>query len=200
MDLYEIIGNKMIENKNWKIKKFNSPFKHWIIEGFLSESECSHIIKHIIAQKFNRKDCDLFQFYQGEDLKKTKSTILKDFHKYFSSKDFINEISEITGKEGILKTIDMSPFIYDSTDYLLPHDDRLEGRRIAYILYLNTLEDSEKGNSGGTLDFFENKKIVKRIKPKAGNLVLFEVSDKSLHQVSEVISGRRITLAGWFHA
>src|SRR3989344_6180705 len=103
-------------NPKFVVHKYQKPFKHWIIEQFLSESECSHMIKHIIAQKFNRKDCDLFQFYQGEDLKKTKSEILKDFHKYFSSKDFINEISEITGKEGILKTIDMSPFIYDSTD------------------------------------------------------------------------------------
>ena len=178
-------------NPKFVVHKYQKPFKHWIIEQFLSESECSHMIKHIIAQKFNRKDCDLFQFYQGEDLKKTKSAILKDFHKYFSSKDFIKEISQITNQR--LTWIDMSPFIYDSTDYLLPHDDRLEGRKIAYILYLNNISD------GGTLDFFENKKIVKRIKPKAGNLVLFEVSEKSLHQVSEVISGRRITLAGWFH-
>jgi len=37
------------------------------------------------------------------------------------------------------------------------------------------------------------------IEPRANRLVVFDVSDGSLHQVREVVSGLRISLAGWFY-
>jgi len=79
----------------------------------------------------------------------------------------------------------------------LPHDDRLEGRKIAYVLYLSDLREED----GGSLDMYEDMKIVKSIIPKFGDLLLFEVSEKSFHQVAEVLTdANRLTIAGWFHA
>jgi Rps23 Pro-64 3,4-dihydroxylase Tpa1-like proline 4-hydroxylase len=40
---------------------------------------------------------------------------------------------------------------YKTTDHLLCHDDELEGRRIAFILYLSPQWSEE---DGGTLDLF----------------------------------------------
>ena len=38
------------------------------------------------------------------------------------------------------------------------------------------------------------------IEPRGNRLVVFDVSDVSLHQVREVLGGLRISLAGWFYA
>ena len=44
-------------------------------------------------------------------------------------------------------------------------------------------------------------KIVKSIIPKFNSLNLFEVSNTSWHQVSEVLTDiQRLTLTGWYHA
>ena len=42
---------------------------------------------------------------------------------------------------------------YCTTDYLLCHDDELEGRRVAFIMYL-VPEDWEE-NDGGLLELFD---------------------------------------------
>ena len=48
-----------------------------------------------------------------------------------------------------------------SSDVLLCHDDELEGRRIAFILYLT--EDEWNESDGGTLDLFSVDGIVRKI-------------------------------------
>ncbi len=48
---------------------------------------------------------------------------------------------------------------YKATDHLLCHDDELEGRRIAFILYLSPQWSEE---DGGTLDLFTVDDQVKR--------------------------------------
>ncbi|XP_035754624.1 prolyl 3-hydroxylase OGFOD1 isoform X2 [Egretta garzetta] len=89
-------------------------------------------------------------------------------------------------------------------DVLLCHDDELEGRRIAFILYL--VPPWEKSD-GGTLDLysadehFRPQQIVKSLVPSWNTLVFFEVSPVSFHQVSEVLSEEkcRLSVSGWFH-
>lgn len=168
------------------------PFPHLVLKNLFKDIE---IVKEaLLNEPFAEQNSDLFQFQQTDDISKSKNLILREFHKRFSSKEFLKLISEITGKK--LNSIDMSGFIYDDTDYLLPHDDRLEGRKIAYIVQLSTL----KASDGGRLQFFKDKKIVKSIVPQENTLVIFEVSDKSLHQVEEVkTNAKRISFAGWFH-
>nr|XP_036857368.1 prolyl 3-hydroxylase OGFOD1 [Manis javanica] len=90
------------------------------------------------------------------------------------------------------------------TDALLCHDDELEGRRIAFILYLVPPWDR---SLGGTLDLYnvdehsQPKHIVKSLIPSWNTLVFFEVSPVSFHQVSEVLSEEksRLSISGWFH-
>ena len=96
----------------------------------------------------------------------------------------------------------MAAYVYGLGDFLLPHDDQVENRVIAYSLHLTPdLEEED----GGSLDLFEaNKagksKLVKRIIPKFNSLNMFEVSDTSWHQVSEILTDiQRLTLTGWYH-
>ncbi|KAJ7415362.1 Prolyl 3-hydroxylase OGFOD1 [Pitangus sulphuratus] len=79
-------------------------------------------------------------------------------------------------------TIDISCAKYEYTDVLLCHDDELEGRRIAFILYL---VPPWEGRDGGTLDLYST-----------------DGSDVPLAplQVSEVVSHKcRLSVSGWFH-
>jgi Rps23 Pro-64 3,4-dihydroxylase Tpa1-like proline 4-hydroxylase len=106
------------------------------------------------------------------------------------------------------------------------HDDNGKGRRFAFIYYL--VPDDWDSSDGGNLDLFscdgmyffliessitnylfdliinvENLqpiKIVKSLTPKQNSLLFFEVSDKSFHQVSEVLSQNktRFSINGWY--
>jgi Rps23 Pro-64 3,4-dihydroxylase Tpa1-like proline 4-hydroxylase len=97
--------------------------------------------------------------------------------------------------------IDLFGSIYQDTDHLLPHDDQLAGRKIAFMLYLNDLEERD----GGALALYGSKNksattIAKRFIPKAGSLVFFEVSQLSFHTVEEMLTDtQRITLSGWYY-
>lgn len=75
-----------------------------------------------------------------------------------------------------------------SLDFLLCHDDELDSRRIAFILYLN----SWKSEWGGNLELFSAtesvhpSKVVKSICPDFNKFAFFEVSETSFHQVNTV--------------
>lgn len=173
----------------------DNPFPYLFLKDFFSE-KIKRVRSTLLKESFERKEKDLFSFYQTADISHSKNRILKEFYSFFASKDFLDFISQVTSQR--LKSIDMSGFIYSEGDYLLPHDDRLEGRRIAYVVNL-----SEKFSNidGGQLSFFSRNKIVKSFVPVFNSFVLFEVSKKSLHQVNEVLTiKQRLTLAGWFHA
>lgn len=184
---------KSAEKLNGSFKRAK-PFPHIVLDDFFS-SKINRVASALLKEKFYEKNCDLFQFQQSDDCKNAEQSEVKDFYKFFSSKEFISFISKVTGKN--LKSIDMSCFIYDDADYLLPHDDRLSGRIIAYVVQLG---DDFAVEDGGALQLFKDKKIVKSIVPKFNTLTLFEVSSRSLHQVQEVFCNKkRISFAGWFH-
>lgn len=175
-------------------KDFKSakPFPHLVLPNFFKNAK--ELKSALLKEEFHYQNSDLFQFYQTNDCSKAKTKVVQDFHKFFGSKDFLAFISEITGKK--LTSIDMSGFIYGDTDYLLPHDDRLEGRKIAYVV---NLSENFSEENGGALALFKGRSVVKRIVPKFNTLTIFEVSPKSLHEVEEVVDAKRISLAGWFH-
>ena len=90
----------------------------------------------------------------------------------------------------------MSASRYEDTDFLLCHDDQLEKRALAFILYLTTLQKDQ----GGALCFYDQKeRLVKRVIPQANTLVIFQVSERSLHAVEEVIKAERLAIGGWYH-
>jgi len=175
--------------------KAAKPFPHLVLSNFFTE-KIKEVHSAVLKEKFHEQNSDLFQFQQTDDCKNATQLAVKEFHKFFSSKEFIDFIASIT--DSPVSSIDMSAFIYDDTDYLLPNDDRLEGRKIAYVV--NLAKDFTE-QDGGALQLFEDEKIVKSVIPTFNSLVLFEVSPDSLHQVQEVLSDKkRITLTGWFHA
>ena len=108
-------------------------------------------------------------------------------------------LARITGKR--IASADMRAFAYRTGHYLLPHSDHQDGleRVLAYAYYLPSPEPPR----GGELELFRvtPEAITSEllIAPRPHRLVVFDVSDVSLHQVREGLGGLRISLAGWFY-
>jgi Rps23 Pro-64 3,4-dihydroxylase Tpa1-like proline 4-hydroxylase len=175
------------------------PFPHHVLRGFLTPALAAGLRARLLEQEFQRKEADLFSFRQtSQDLQSVPA--FKEFVDFWGSREFLAYIKSITGIP--VRGIDMSGFVYGSGDYLLPHDDRLFGRRIAYVLNLS--QGFERGD-GGALALFTARqgipgRIVKLITPAYNTLVLFEVSPRSFHQVDEVLADKeRVSIAGWLH-
>ncbi|XP_057609249.1 prolyl 3-hydroxylase OGFOD1 [Chionomys nivalis] len=179
------------------------PFLHCVIPNFIqSQDFLEGLQKELLSLDFHEKYNDLYKFQQSDDLKKSKEPHISALRKlmFEDFRDWLSKVSSID----LEPTIDMSCAKYEFTDALLCHDDELEGRRIAFILYLVPSWDR---NMGGTLDLYDAdehlqpKQIVKSLIPSWNKLVFFEVSPVSFHQVSEVLSeeASRLSISGWFH-
>ncbi len=177
----------------------NKPFFHFSIKNFLKEEKAIELLKHLQQEKFYLKDSDLFTFLQTNDIISTEVKVLKEFRDFFSSEKFVNYIKKLTNVEISYNKLDMFASLYQDTHYLLPHDDQLDSRKIAYVLFLSNQKES------GSLAFYNSKegipqKVVKNIYPEFNKLILFEVSDKSFHEIKEVVGDtQRVAITGWFH-
>ncbi|GAB5582285.1 prolyl 3-hydroxylase OGFOD1 isoform X1 [Prionailurus iriomotensis] len=180
------------------------PFLHCVIPDFIqSQNFLEGLQKELLNLDFHEKYNDLYKFQQvSDDLKKRREPHICALRKVLFE-DFRTWLADIS-KIDLESTIDMSCAKYEFSDALLCHDDELEGRRIAFILYLVPPWDR---SLGGTLDLynvdehFQPKQIVKSLIPSWNTLVFFEVSPVSFHQVSEVLSEEksRLSISGWFH-
>lgn len=158
---------------------------------------------------YREKWSDLYHFKQTDDLKGHSSKPIQQLKEVLLSETFISSIEGIVGKPLSRQKIDLSSQNYGKGNFLLTHDDRLDSRRIAFVLYLVDPTWSEA--DGGSLDFFPtdftNSPVMmndvnawQRFFPKENTLVFFEVSMSSHHQVSEVLQDScRISIAGWLH-
>ncbi|XP_035508014.1 prolyl 3-hydroxylase OGFOD1 [Morone saxatilis] len=179
------------------------PFPHCIIRNFLgSETFVENLQRELLGLNFHEKSNDLYKFKQSDDLKKRTEPHIAGLRAALFGR-FRSWLGGVLGVE-LEPTVDISCARYEYTDVLLCHDDELEGRRVAFILYLVPPWQS---SDGGTLDLyttdsnFQPQSIVKSLVPSLNTLVLFEVSPVSFHQVSEVLTEDkcRLSLSGWFH-
>ncbi len=89
----------------------------------------------------------------------------------------------------------MSGTLYSSANYLLPHDDGVDNRKLAFILYLSK---SFSSSDGGLLKLYNGGKVSKSILPSFNSLVIFDISKSPVHEVSEVLSSKkRYAISGW---
>ncbi len=114
-------------------------------------------------------------------------------------------LSRVTARP--VARVDMRAFAYRPGHYLLPHTDHQGtlGRVLAYALYLPSPEPP----TGGELELYQcapqsgglgRPVHSTRFVPQPNRMVVFAVSDTSLHEVHEVRAGLRLSLAGWFYA
>ncbi len=179
----------------------SKPFPSLELKNFFHPEKIILVLKALSEEQFHPQQADLFQFQQTDDFKNTKNKVLPEFRSFLSSPGFVSYLSYITSTNLKPNRIDMSGTLYEDTDYLLCHDDQLEGRKIAYFLYLSDLDK----NDGGALNLFSSpdgipEEVQATIIPKFNTFSFFLVSEKSFHEVAEVVRDvQRIAISGWFH-
>ncbi len=187
-----------------EIKKINKmflnaiPYPNFALDNFFNENKLLKLKKEILMEKFEKIDKDLFSMSHTKDLVSSKNLLLQEFYNLLSSQDFIKLLQKLTGENLSLK-IDMQSHRMVLGNYLLFHDDVVEGRKIAYIVYLESL----KSRDGGALRLYNIRNPlnpIKKIIPKFNTFACFKVSSKSMHDVEEIKTNRqRLTIGGWFY-
>ncbi len=178
-----------------------APFPHLVLDGLVAEDDLPPLFELLEDEPVDRYEGDLFAFEASAPTPATEA--MRELRDRFAAV-FAPPLSRITGKD--VRRADMRAYAYRVGHYLLPHADHQDGlgRALAFAYYLPSPEPPE----GGALELFrcrlEAGALVstvadRQIAPRGNRLVVFDVSDVSLHQVCEVLSGLRISLAGWFY-
>uniref|UniRef100_A0A1E1XA86 uS12 prolyl 3-hydroxylase n=1 Tax=Amblyomma aureolatum TaxID=187763 RepID=A0A1E1XA86_9ACAR len=179
------------------------PFNVCVLHNLLADADCVDSLKNELFDiEFHAKNNDLYKFHQSDDLQNFDTPYIHAFRKCLEG-TLAPWLRDVTGVP-LDGTISLTCSKYSYTDVLLCHDDELEGRRIAFILYLTP---SWTSTDGGSLDLFDidingqPRDIVHNIVPRFNSFAFFEVSPVSFHQVAEVLSEDkvRISVGGWFH-
>jgi len=178
-----------------------------VFRNFLDAGFARRLKATVNQLPFKHKATDLFDFYQSPDLKpfldEDDNPISQVCREIFSPK-FTQTIGKIVGKP-LGTQIDFAAQKYCKGQYLLCHDDRLESRIVAFVLYL--VDEAWSSKDGGQfekygLDYRGSPSIepVDSFTPAWNTLVFFEVSMWSHHQVAEVLGNLpRLSVAGWLH-
>lgn len=177
------------------------PFPHLVFDDLVAREE--------LTELFAVLDEEAVEAYEGDILRFEASSPEPATGEFRALRDafaaaLAPRLARITGKT--VTRVDMRAYAYRPGHYLLPHSDHQEGlaRQLAYAYYVPSPEPPR----GGELELFackvESAEIVATesalvIEPRANRLVVFDVSEVSLHQVREVLGGMRISLAGWFY-
>ncbi|KJH53732.1 hypothetical protein DICVIV_00161 [Dictyocaulus viviparus] len=187
------------------------PFPHWQLRDFLhvNPSVLERIEDELINYPlWNRKENDLYSLHQTADLRtinKVKYPAIAEFRRflYGQMRDWLENISGVE----LLSQVDATGSCYATTDCLLPHSDQVDGRRFAFVYYF-TDEPWEESFGGYTNIYNSNDDCVPTtifasLRPYRNSLLLFEVSERSWHSVTEVLgkdNNPRLSINGWFHS
>mgnify|MGYP000857569152 CR=1 FL=1 len=177
------------------------PFGHLIFEDVVPRSELAALLTLLDEEPIDRYDADIFAFEASAPEPKTEA--LRNLRASFIE-TFAAPLARVTGKS--LTRVDMRVYAYRAGHYLLPHADHQTGvgRALAFAYYVPSPEPPD----GGELELYrcvvDAGEIVATesacvIEPLGNRLVVFDVSDVSLHQVREVLAGLRISVSGWFY-
>ncbi|HVH47573.1 MAG TPA: 2OG-Fe(II) oxygenase [Labilithrix sp.] len=177
------------------------PFSHLVFDDLVSEGTLSELVELVDEEPASRYDADIYAF-EATSPEPTTSAF-RALRDSFAAA-LAPRLSRITQKS--VGRVDMRAYAYRAGHFLLPHSDHQQGvgRVLAYAYYLPTPEPPE----GGELELFrcviEDSEIIatestRLIEPRPNRLVVFDVSDVSLHQVREVLGGLRPSLSGWFY-
>uniref|UniRef100_A0A8C8LLN4 Uncharacterized protein n=1 Tax=Oncorhynchus tshawytscha TaxID=74940 RepID=A0A8C8LLN4_ONCTS len=131
-------------------------FPHCIIRNLIqSDSFTENLQRELLDLNFHEKSNDLYKFNQRDDLYMCMLSVwlflsLVCVFRAGLFGRFRFWLGEVLGVE-LKPTVDISCSKYQYTDVLLCHDDELEGRRVAFILYFVPPWES---SDGGSLDLF----------------------------------------------
>ena len=177
------------------------PFPHVVVKNFLDSPTLDLAIDALAGLEYDFKESDLFSYWASIELTDVNHPAINILRDDLGDQTWRKKVAE-SFKIKKLSSIDMAAYVYGLGDFLLPHDDQVEGRIIAYSLHL-TPEITDE--TGGALNIFKADKdgkseLVDSLIPEYNSLIMFEVSNRSWHEVNEIVKDiQRLTLTGWYH-
>uniref|UniRef100_A0A915AS86 Prolyl 4-hydroxylase alpha subunit domain-containing protein n=1 Tax=Parascaris univalens TaxID=6257 RepID=A0A915AS86_PARUN len=187
--------------------EMSTPFPHFSLPSFLKDKKSAvNLRAELLKAEWSRKENDLYSLSQTGDL---SSFDANKFPTLISYRDFIaNDVRRWLEEASGIKLnekVSLTGSLYKFTDLLLPHDDQLEGRKFAFILYLVNDWHEEDGGQLKIYNCDERNhpvSVAKEILPAFNMFNIFEVSPRSWHMVAEVLSpgANRLSINGWFYA
>jgi Rps23 Pro-64 3,4-dihydroxylase Tpa1-like proline 4-hydroxylase len=178
------------------------PFPHVVIDGMVSDADLGVLREAIGREPHTAEHSEIVDCYASAP--QLVEPDLAAFARAMATPEVLAAVGAITGKR--VSTVEVRSYYYITGGYLLPHTDGMRsiGRQLAFAAYL-----SHDGQCvGGELELFRCEldaqgdiavaEAAVTIEHRGNRLVLFDVSETSLHQIREVTAGSRISLAGWF--
>ncbi len=178
-----------------------APFPHLVIDDFVDAAALPELLELLEEEPVEHQRSDLFSF--DATAPEPTSEPVRALRDELAA-TLGPPLARLIGRP--LTRVELRAYAYRPGDHLLPHTDHQHalGRVLAYAYYLPSPEPPE----GGELELFtcrsegdelEDIAPAVLIEARPNRLVIFEVGDRSLHQVREVRSGLRLSLAGWFY-
>lgn len=196
----------MIPVASWKLDELAQqwaaarPFPYVVIDDVVDAATLATLLQAVAQEPHWPNRGEIYDFMaSGETV--VHPTLLA-LQAELGAAEMLAAIRTISGRP--VARADLRSYVYVPGSYLLPHADSRAsiGRLVAFAYYLHT-----EGCEGGELELFacemaDDQVVSARsavvLAPRANRLVLFDVTNASLHQVREVLAGNRVSLTGWF--
>lgn len=204
MKINQFVNSKFLDEKT--VLKLNKEFEmaenfpHISLDELFNESKLLELKDALKDEIYYLEELDLYEFMRTYDFKNSLNKKIIEFRKILLSEEFISIIEKITSIKIKRNYVDLHSLKLLNTHYLLCHDDKVQDRKIAFVINLSDMDEKD----GGALELLtinadDTGIIFKKIIPKFGKVNIFAVNDKSFHQVSENVSKKeRISISGWY--
>jgi hypothetical protein len=178
------------------------PFPHVVMPRALDDARCEALLAALEEEPAERIVSEVYEVMAtGETF---SAEPLPALAAELGSDAVLAAVAAVTGKA--VRRAKVRGYAYGPAHYLLPHADRDADalRQVAFVIYLHASDDL----IGGEFELYDCRVELGQlvvtdpggcIVPEAGMLLLFDVSEVSLHRVREVERGLRASLAGWFY-
>ena len=226
----KIHGNRnSLENSSYEFSKLIKQSKAWRnLEKQINNKEFLKMCCEKLSLKntltltnfFNKKyDSNIYRSYKNLSKKKINSIGTFTLFKYLLYRIYRN-IIRVVGYSKIffpnkIPTELLFDFSKAGNGYSREIHRDSDSRIIVFLIYLNSIKDLDNNQQqGGTLDLYElidkntnlsqpdlgNCKLIKKIEPKRGKLILFLNENDSYHAVSKIknLEGHRYFIYGGF--
>ncbi|MBL0214460.1 MAG: 2OG-Fe(II) oxygenase [Myxococcales bacterium] len=177
-----------------------SPFPHVVLDDVVAPDTLSTLLQAVSQEPHWPNRGEIYDFMASGPT--VAHPTLQALHAELGSPPVLEAIRAISGRP--VTSADLRSYVYVPGSYLLPHADSRAsiGRMVAFAYYLFT-----EGCEGGELELYAcemagdeliSARSAHVVMPRANRMVLFDVTNASLHQVREVTAGNRVSLTGWF--
>jgi Rps23 Pro-64 3,4-dihydroxylase Tpa1-like proline 4-hydroxylase len=198
----------MLLVENWNLDELAlrwrsaQPFPYVVLDDVVDAATLEQLRQAASAEPHWPNRGEIYDFMaSGETV---YQPALKELETELGTERVLDAVRTISGRE--MTHANLRSYVYQPGSYLLPHSDSRSdvGRVVAYVMYI-WLDDCV----GGELELFScemngdelvHAHSAELITPRPNRLVLFDVTNASLHQVREVLAGTRVSLTGWFLA